>query len=150
MAIQRTGATTPSEKFSARLSIAARATPAASSGAVSRPTICDTALRAAPGCLGFASAGGDVGHVPIQAALREQWAGGEGRGHDADGPVRNSSRSTMKATAPTTAMRITTAATPAARRALLCGFAIERAVECTDEAADPGHRMADRAHHGCG
>src|SRR5579875_1994711 len=37
---QNTGATTPSLKFSARLSIAARATPAASRRIGSRPTIC--------------------------------------------------------------------------------------------------------------
>ncbi len=46
MIIQKTGATTPSEKFSARLSIAARATPASSRGSVSRPTSCDAAFRA--------------------------------------------------------------------------------------------------------
>jgi hypothetical protein len=43
---QNSGATTPSQKLSARLSIAARATPASSSAAVSRPTIIDTACRA--------------------------------------------------------------------------------------------------------
>ncbi|MCY1372970.1 hypothetical protein D9M69_602130 [compost metagenome] len=37
----------PSEKFSARLSIAARLTPASSRRSGSRPTICDTALRPA-------------------------------------------------------------------------------------------------------
>ena len=41
------GATMPSEKFSARLSIAARETPASSSPSGSRPTIIDTALRPA-------------------------------------------------------------------------------------------------------
>ena len=46
MIIQKTGATTPSEKFSARLSMAARATPASSRLWVSRPTRCDTASRA--------------------------------------------------------------------------------------------------------
>ncbi len=40
------GATTPSEKFSARLSMAARATPASSSAAMSRPTICDDGCAA--------------------------------------------------------------------------------------------------------
>ena len=42
---QKTGATTPSLKFSARLSIAARATPCRSSRAGSRPTIWLTASR---------------------------------------------------------------------------------------------------------
>src|SRR6185503_2085760 len=41
------GATTPSEKFSAVDSIAARATPASSRAAGSRPTMRATALRAA-------------------------------------------------------------------------------------------------------
>src|SRR5271165_7012568 len=42
---QKTGATTPSLKFSARLSIAARATPCSSRLIGSRPTICRTASR---------------------------------------------------------------------------------------------------------
>ena len=44
---QNIGATIPSEVFSARLSVAARPTPAASSCRGSRPTIIDTASRAA-------------------------------------------------------------------------------------------------------
>ena len=46
------GATTPSEKFSAKLSIAARTTPASSNRSGSRPTMCDTARRpsANPSC----------------------------------------------------------------------------------------------------
>ena len=74
MASHSTGATTASEKFSARLSIAARATPAWSSAAVSRPTMCDTAARPAARspCL---ERGGDIGDMPVQAALRDQGAG---------------------------------------------------------------------------
>ncbi len=44
IAYQRAGATTPSEKFSARLSIAARQNAGSSSVSGSRPTIIDTAL----------------------------------------------------------------------------------------------------------
>ena len=44
---QKSGATTPSQKLSARLSIAARQTPASSSSLVSRPTIIATASRPA-------------------------------------------------------------------------------------------------------
>ena len=44
-AYQKAGATTPSEKFSATLSMAARATPGASSLSGSRPTIWATAAR---------------------------------------------------------------------------------------------------------
>ena len=74
MASHRTGATMPSEKFSARLSMAAREMPAASSAAVSRPTMCDTATRAAVD-VSLAERDGDVRHVPMQAALRDQCAG---------------------------------------------------------------------------
>ncbi len=74
MASHSTGATTASEKFSARLSIAARATPAWSSAAVSRPTMCDTAARLGGEVAGF-ERGGDIGDVPVQAALRDQGAG---------------------------------------------------------------------------
>ena len=73
MASHNTGATTASEKFSARLSIAARATPAASSAAVSRPTMCDTAARPASRSVGF-ERGCDIGDMPVQAALRDQRA----------------------------------------------------------------------------
>ena len=54
--------------------MAARATPAASSVAVSRPTICATAARpaATPSLL---ERGGDIRDMPVQAALREQGAG---------------------------------------------------------------------------
>ena len=74
MAIHSTGATIASEKFSARLSIAARATPASSSAAVSRPTICDTARAAGGDAVGL-KRGGDIRDVPVQAALRDQGAG---------------------------------------------------------------------------
>src|SRR5580698_3002346 len=66
---QNTGATTPSEKFSARLSMAARQMPASSRKAGLRPTICDTpTLQPA----------GHRRDMSVQTALREQ-AGGEQR-----------------------------------------------------------------------
>ena len=86
MASHRTGATMPSEKFSARLSMAAREMPAASSAAVSRPTMCDTATRAAV-MSPLPSVTATSRHVPMQAALRDQCAGKQGRGQDAGGPA---------------------------------------------------------------
>ena len=70
-ASQNSGATTPSEKFSARLSIAARATPASSSAAGSRPTIFATARRPPVEPLGVERVGDGL-DVLVEAALREQ------------------------------------------------------------------------------
>ena len=71
MAIQKTGATIASEKFSARLSIAARATPAASS--VVGVAADDVRHRVAAGgdAVRF-ERGGDVGDMAVQAALRDR------------------------------------------------------------------------------
>ncbi len=69
----------PSEKFSARLSIAARATPASSSASGSRPTMCDTAMR--PASRLCSSPAATARHMGVEAALGEQRAGGE-RGDD--------------------------------------------------------------------
>src|SRR6516162_236169 len=67
---QKTGATTPSLKFSARLSIAARATPWISRLIGSRPTMCH---RLTAACQSTSVEGSrDCGDVVEQAALRDQ------------------------------------------------------------------------------
>ena len=59
--------------------MAARATPASSSAAVSRPTMCDTAARPAA-MPSLSSAAATSRDVLVQAALRDQGAGEEGHG----------------------------------------------------------------------
>ena len=144
MTIQMTGATTASEKFSARLSIAARATPAASSSAVSRPTMRDTAI-AAGGNAVLVERGCDIRHVPVETALCDEAAGDETRGNNperqpqqlmldhqsdcADDYYQDHDGNDASGAAFTFAGRI----------------AIEPSVERVDQAADPCDRMADRA-----
>ena len=82
MAIQNAGATTPSEKFSARLSIAARATPASSRRAGLRPTILRHRAAAGIEAAGFQRVG-DGADMVVQAALRGQGGGGEDQDGDA-------------------------------------------------------------------
>ena len=63
-----------------------------------------------------------------------------------NGRRRGCARATS-ATAATTMMTISTATAPAARRlALLHALVVQRAIEQADQAAHPGHRMADGAH----
>ena len=148
MAIQKTGATTASEKFSARLSIAARATPAAS-------RVCGVAPDDVRDCL---AAGGDavrcqrsrhIGDMAVQAALRDQRAGEKRRGQNTKRQAQQCGLHQERG-APTMASRITTAATPAARRVdARRAVAIERAVQPCDQPPDPGHRMADGAIQSC-
>ena len=83
MASQNTGATTPSEKFSARLSIAARATPAC----IERVGIAadDWATAARPPARpSLFQRVGDIGDMPVQAALRDQGAGDDGDGEQSE------------------------------------------------------------------
>ena len=78
-----TGATTPSEKFSARLSIAARATPASSRTSGSRPTT----MRYSPPPLVEAPVEpvGDGADVGVEAALRRQARGQRRKKHETKG-----------------------------------------------------------------
>ena len=88
--------------------------------------------------------GGDIGDVPVQAALREQSAGDQrddenaerqaqqcvldDEGDRSDNGENDQQRNKARGTA----------------RPALGRVPIERAVERADQAADPGHRMADR------
>ena len=111
---QKTGATMPSEKFSARLSIAARAIPARSSRAVSRPTMCDTALRpASRSCRSSAEATLATYRCRLRCAM-------SALASTATGTMPNGRRSnchcTANVTAPTTPSAIATAKIPTSRR----------------------------------
>ena len=98
MAIQNTGATTASEKFSARLLIAAWATPAASSAPTSRPTIGD--CRAAGDDAALFQRGSDIGDVLVQAGCAIKVLATTATPINPNGK-RSSSRSTTNAIAPT-------------------------------------------------
>ncbi len=90
--------------------------------------------------------GGDVGDVPVQAALRDQGAGEERRGEDAERQAKQLMLRSTNAIDPTMTRRINDR--DDARGAPPIWFAVSRlsaSVERADQAADPGHRMADRA-----
>ena len=148
MASQNVGATTPSEKFSARLSMAARATP----GLVEHVRIPPHDLRHRP-------AGGvesllfkRLGHpfdMLMEASLGDQRARQIATTTNPNGsnenpllfhrPPRPGPRRSGKQ------RRI-----PRPCDGCRCGLAVERAVEPVDHPADPHHWMADGAQHAAG
>ena len=117
MAIQKTGATIASEKFSARLSIAARATPAASSACgVAADDVRD--CGAAGGDAAVFERGRHVRDVPVQASLRDQRAGDEAGDENPERQAQQRALARPRQCAPTMPSRISTATMPAARAAL--------------------------------
>ena len=142
-ASHRAGATIPSEKFSARLSIAARATPASSSAFTSRPTIFATASRRRAS--ETRSAAATVGDMVVKAALRDE-AGCDERERNAAGRDSASSDALTSAPAPSDEPRATAAAprrlSPGAARSRRV-VAVEPRVERGNQRADPGDGMAD-------
>src|SRR5215813_4483856 len=124
MIIQRTGATTPSEKFSARLSIAARATPASSSALVSRLTMCDTASRplARP-----AVSSASATRATEQAERKKQKSA-----------LNNESRHADNANEQNNGDSSERASQRGSRR-----FAVPSALEYRDQAAHPDHGMTN-------
>ena len=143
---QRQGATTPSEKFSARLSMAARATPASSSARVSRPTILATASRPAstPPLVERIGHGGDM---LIEAPLRDQRAREAGKDEKRERTggscnatyCRRSAGSTARRAAGASAIQPLTAPSPRA------GSVVEAALQAIEQRAHPHDRMLDAA-----
>ena len=142
MSIHSTGATTPSEKFSARLSMAARATPASSSASVSRPTMCDTASAPALGAR-LLERIGNTRHVFVQASLRYQRAGQEPH---ADQPERQQQKPALDDKcdhgddADDQKEGDDSKCAPLYR---FRGVAVEMPLQHADQTADPGDRMTD-------
>ena len=139
-ASQKTGATTPSEAFSARLSSAARATPDRSSECGSRPTMRLTARAA---CRERAVE--PVGHSADMVAkrfLRKKRGGDDGFGDPAVGQLAQTSDGGGKAAGSRATSR---RGAPHARQAAAaaCSAAFSRASSHAIKPPDPFDRMAD-------
>ena len=143
MTIQTTGATTPSEKFSARLSIAARATPAS----IERRGVAadNVRHRGAPGVEAVTVERlRDRGDVAVEAALREQSAGDDRGRQDSERNDTQAARDHDGDRADDEKQNQQRADTGQAARPLPVAFPVEAAIQRGDQAADPNDRMADR------
>ena len=146
MASQNTGATTPSEKFSARLSIAARATPASSSARyrgrrygrprarpAARPSFSSAAATSATCRCRLRCAIKRAGDERRQREIRTAGAAirvATTKAIDADDAEEDQDRDNAR--------RLAARLRPAVSR-------LSERSSAGDQAADPGHRMADRA-----
>ena len=93
--------------------------------------------------------GRDVGDMAVQASLRDERAGDERRGQNAERQTQQCGldEECKRANDGEQDKNRSNARRPPRLRG--CGFTIERAVEPCDQAAHPGHRMADGAMQGC-
>ena len=142
MASQKIGATTASEKFSARLSMAARATPAC----IERLGIAadDVRHRSAAGFgASLLQRNGDIRHVPVQASLRDQCAGEEANGEETEWKVQKLALDDQGNRTDDNDQDQHRDDARRAARTRSHRFAIEQPVERIDQAADPGYRMPD-------
>ena len=146
-AIQNAGATTPSEKFSARLSIAARATPASSRrlrgcGRRSAPPL--PARRPGPLSSGRAATAATCSSR-LRAAISEEATAASGRS-------RTATRHRIYQFRPpeaVTASRMNKRHQPARRRCVsVVAFEVEAPVGARRSAGRSGDRMADRGEQG--
>ena len=88
---------------------------------------------------------GDIGDVPVQAALRDQGAGDDGDGDQSERQAQQLALDNEGDCADDAEEQQDRDDASAASPVRVGHVAIEQAVERGDQAADPGHRMADRA-----
>ena len=88
---------------------------------------------------------GDIRHVPVQASLRDQRAGEEANGEETEGKAQKLALDDQGNRTDANDQHQHRNNAGRAARTRSHRFAIEQPIERTDQTADPGDRMADRA-----